>query len=190
MNPLLSILIPTLPIRKTKFDNLISQLELQIKEGNYQSVVEVISLLDNKEMTIGAKRNRMIEMSAGKYVCFVDDDDMVSPDYIEKIIGAINQYPDVITFCGRYFKDGVFQQDFTISLDVEHLDTPKHLYRKPHHLCPVKRYIAMDCPYPNINNGEDSAYSELLNRFLLTEYHIKAQIYDYLFSTKETETQK
>ena len=190
MQPLLSILIPTLESRADKFNSLMENLNFQIKMLQAESSVEVLSICDNKQVSVGFKRNKLIEMSEGKYVCFIDDDDAIAPNYVQLILNAITNNPDVVTFCGRYFVEGKFDRDFTISLYVTHEDTATHLYRKPHHLCPVKRYIALDCPYPNISNGEDYAYSLLLNKYLLTEYHIKDQIYDYLFSPTHTETQK
>ena len=46
------------------------------------SEVEVLTELDDGTRSIGEKRNALVESAGGEYVCFVDDDDMVSSDYV------------------------------------------------------------------------------------------------------------
>jgi len=41
-------------------------------------------------MTIGAKRNQLLHRAKGDYVAFVDDDDLVSSDYVNKVLSAVS----------------------------------------------------------------------------------------------------
>jgi glycosyltransferase involved in cell wall biosynthesis len=70
----LSILIPSLNERKKSLDVLKADIAKQV--GNRQ--VEILSLCDDRQMSIGQKRNMLLLQSMGEYVSFVDDDDTVS----------------------------------------------------------------------------------------------------------------
>lgn len=55
-------------------------------------------------------------------------------------------------------------------------------YRNPNHLNPVKKELAIQVPYKEINFGEDKDYSERLFPLLKTEVYISGIIYYYLYS--------
>ncbi len=62
-----SILIATVEGRAEKFTALRDHVQAQISDP---SEVEIVSLCDNKEMTIGAKRQRLLEMATGDILAF------------------------------------------------------------------------------------------------------------------------
>lgn len=75
---------------------------------------------------ISAARNKGIELAQGKYIGFVDNDDMVSPDYVEKLVSALVENNADMVQCGhrRVRPDGtilyeVHRKD-TIVLDNDH----------------------------------------------------------------------
>src|SRR5574341_337913 len=76
---LLSILVPTIPGREKKLASLLASLDAQVK---HRSDIELLVLRDNRSMTIGEKRNKMIALARGDYCVFVDDDDDVAADSI------------------------------------------------------------------------------------------------------------
>ena len=50
----------------------------------------------------GAARELGINSSSGNYICFIDADDDIEPDYFETFINAINEHqPDMV--CSNYF---------------------------------------------------------------------------------------
>jgi Glycosyl transferase family 2 len=51
--------------------------------------VELLYLLDNRRRSVGAKRNALLGAATGEYVSFVDDDDQVANDYVQKIYREI-----------------------------------------------------------------------------------------------------
>ena len=82
----LSILILTLPTRIDSYARLIKSLNLQVIQNNLINRVQILTLCDTKEISVGEKRNILLNKSCGKYVCFIDDDDLIAPDYLIKII--------------------------------------------------------------------------------------------------------
>jgi glycosyltransferase involved in cell wall biosynthesis len=44
-----------------------------------------------------ASRNKLVELSAGKYITFIDSDDLLFPDAVEELVKAIEKHgPDTI----------------------------------------------------------------------------------------------
>ena len=89
MQPLLSILIPTLRSRADKLSKLLNRLEFQ----RQTKPVQLLWIGDNKSITVGEKRNMLLAASKGEWVCFVDDDDEVSDRYLELILDTIKNNP-------------------------------------------------------------------------------------------------
>jgi len=183
----LSILIPSLEERKPKFEQLKAELANQMGKRN----VEVLSLSDNRQMSIGQKRNMLLTQSTGEYVSFVDDDDMVSPDYIEKILNALTKNPDCSSLTGEIvFSDG-YSRPFIHSLRyTQWIDDHegKVYYRPPNHLNAVRRAIAVQVGFPPWNSGEDRSFSMGIRHFLKKEEWIEGVIYNYKCSKTFEET--
>ena len=183
----LSILIPSLEERKPKLEQLKAELASQIGKRN----VEVLSLSDNRQMTIGQKRNMLLTQSTGEYVSFVDDDDMVSPDYIEKVLNALTKNPDCSSLTGEIvFSDG-YSRPFIHSLRyTQWIDDHegKVYYRPPNHLNAVRRAIAVQVGFPPWNSGEDRSFSMGIRHFLKKEEWIEGVIYNYKCSKTFEET--
>ena len=73
----LTIMIASLKAREDLLNRLLARL------GSNPSV-EILVEIDNGEMSIGNKRQLLLDKSQGKYVCYVDDDDMVVQNFCEK----------------------------------------------------------------------------------------------------------
>lgn len=152
----LSILIPTLENRKEQFKKISEELSRQIYK-RYDNDAIVIYHLDNKEKSVGQKRNELIAKATSDYVVFVDDDDRVAPDYVKTLLEATGSSADVITFKvevsinGEECKPCIYSKDFTEDKNLE-----THYERLPNHIMCVKRDIAKVVKFPEINNGEDN----------------------------------
>ena len=184
----LSILILTLPTRIDSYSNLIRTLNQQVIENNLLDKVQILSLCDTKEISVGEKRNILLNKSIGRYVCFIDDDDLIATDYLIKIISAISSNADVITFCGEYIENG---QTTPFSISTIHRGNYNHpniFYRLPNHLCPVKREIAVSCLFTDKNYGEDSDYAERINQHIKNEFHIQDKLYFYMYDSTNSQT--
>lgn len=184
----LSILILTLPTRIDSYARLIKNLNQQIIESNLIDRVQILSFCDSKEISVGEKRNILLNKSCGKYVCFIDDDDVVSSDYVIKLFSALNSNADAITFCGEYIESENITP-FSISMIHRgNYNHPNIFYRLPNHLCPVKREIALSCQFTDKNFGEDSDYSERINRYIKNEFHIQDKLYFYMYNSNTSQT--
>jgi len=183
----LSILIPTLPARIETLSMLIQRLNKQVIDFGLIDKVQILTLCDTKEYSVGAKRNKLLELSTGRYVCFIDDDDQISDKYLFEIIRAIQSNADVITFCGEYIENT--PQNFTISrMHQRNYTDGMNIYRLPNHLCPIKREIALQCLFTDKNYGEDSDYSDKINALIQSEYHIQEKLYYYIYNDALSQT--
>ena len=81
----LTVAIPTIVGRENLFDALKSFLCAQIIRDKLEGKIELIHLRDNKELSIGAKRQKLYEMAQGKFCVQIDDDDTVHPEYLRII---------------------------------------------------------------------------------------------------------
>jgi glycosyltransferase involved in cell wall biosynthesis len=174
----LSILIPTLIERKDSLQSLREELDRQVGKRN----VEVLHCADNRQMTIGQKRNMLLTQSSGEYVAFIDDDDLPSQDYIDKVLNALSKNPDCSSLTGEIvFSDG-YSRPFIHSLRYDRwIDDHegKIYYRPPNHLNAVRRSIAVQVGFPPWNSGEDRSFSMGIRHHLKTEEWIDGVIYNY-----------
>lgn len=184
--PVLTILIPTLECRAHFLRDLLTAIDVQLT-----SDVEVITLLDNGEQSVGEKRNRLVEMavaSGADYSVFVDDDDAIASDYVASILDAAKQRPDTITFNVRRFENGQTVGHQLCSLkhppgfSVQNPGTPFITWLcSPIHINPVRTELARQVKFPPINAGEDTAWQVELYPLLKSEVHIVAYLYDYRY---------
>jgi len=89
MTYLISILIPTLIERRNEFNIMIHDLYRQIEKHHLKDDVEIISICDDRSISLCEKRNTMQKLSSGKYFVHLDDDDEFSHDYCKRIINHI-----------------------------------------------------------------------------------------------------
>ena len=103
----LSILIPTVPVRKPLLDKLLSVLNKQLTDNNLENRVEILVFEDNFEYSVGKKRNVLYEKAKGKYVLILDDDDMVSDNFCIDICSVIEKHDvDQICFTQQQLEPG------------------------------------------------------------------------------------
>ena len=118
MKKKLSILIPSLHSRTDMFCELINVLHKQKTDE-----VEIISLIDDGEMSIGAKRNELVRVANGDYIAFVDDDDSISKNYIYNLLKGIEQGFDCCSLRGVITWDGERPELFEHSIKYKEWKT-------------------------------------------------------------------
>lgn len=182
----LSILICTVPSRmSTYLPKLLGRILPQATKD-----VEVLWLGDNKKRSVGEKRNNLLSLAQGEYVCFVDDDDDVTDDYVALILKGIAKGGDVVNFkvsCsvnGGKYKDVLYDARF--AKDKNFSD---HYERISNHLMVVKRELALKVGFPKINMSEDANYARRLKPLIKSQVFIDKVLYLYTFSNKISETQ-
>lgn len=153
--------------------------------------VEIIVYSDNKKITTGEKRNRLLKIAKGKYVIYIDDDDEVPNYYINELKKACDLDSDCFAINGKMTTDGQKEIKWRLSKDYDNVTIKENgvdvYLRKTNHITAVKRELALLAPFPNKSNAEDKGYSDALNPFLKTEYKIELPMYHYKFSTKNKE---
>lgn len=185
----LSILIPTLVERKMLFERLMIELEKQIIYCNASNVVEIVFLLDNRELSIGAKRNKLMAMANGDYICYFDDDDLPESNYLSLILKAIEESPDVICFNGNYINKNV-KIEWRLGLNLErktiynNLGQIERYEAPPNHIAVMRRELVSKYLFKDISFAEDSLWADeiKLNKVLKKEIKINEIIYNYVFT--------
>jgi hypothetical protein len=180
----LAILICHLPERHDKLKRLLNVLEPQIerfKDQVYYSVHD-----GGRALSTGSKRNQLIEQTQSEFFCAIDDDDMVPSYYVDEIVKAMNQNPDVITFKGVMTTNGARQEYWTIKLGSNYEEKNGHYYRWPNHIVPMKRELVRHIKFPDVWIQEDYIWSKKIHDLglLKTEIHIDKDLYHYQVESK------
>lgn len=177
--PELSILICSVAERYDNFAVSIQrQIYDQVNRLNNPQSVEVIVLTDNRQMTIGAKRNHLVNMASGRYTVFVDDDDEVSTDYVASLLDATASGADVLTFNLEYRLNGKKQR--VIRHSLSYTDDNRRGLNTPRHTSAVRRDIAVKLSFVESSYGEDSDWAKRLLRVAKTEHVVDRVLYVYL----------
>tara|TARA_R110000787_G_scaffold254737_1_gene360032 strand:- start:97 stop:747 length:651 start_codon:yes stop_codon:yes gene_type:complete len=100
MKYLISILIPTLIERKNEYGLMLHDLYRQVEKHNLKEKVEIISICDNRSISLCEKRNTLQKLCSGKYFMHLDDDDELSCDYCKTIIDHIEELDKEVDVIG------------------------------------------------------------------------------------------
>jgi hypothetical protein len=196
----LSILIATIPSRVERFTNLHNEINRQAEWINnvhaYPGTIEILTddspaFLDGGP-SIGSKRGELVKKATGKYLCFLDDDESISPNYLEVLYSLCRQDKDVCTFRNISKLDHFWMiVDMSLNHPENEQGTPHQMIkRKPWHISPVRSLYAKLHPFPDTNYGEDWEWFKLVLAHCETEAHTDAIIHQYNHSRKTSEADK
>ena len=159
-------------------------------------LVEIVTLEDDGTLMVGAKRNRLMDMAKGEYLCFFDDDDEPFGGYLRRILEALESRPDVVGIT-IFWTDQIFD---AVRLLVRSLDYQKFHWLvkndavtcgRPAHLNPTRSSIAKTVRFnENVIAGEDAEWSAAVACKLKTCVNIDEPIYWYNFQKQGTLTQR
>jgi len=212
--PLWSILIASVPSRKHQLSKLEDWIEMQILDRP----IELLTLYDNKRMSVGRKRNLLLDMAQGRYLSFIDDDDTVADNYVEKI------YETICDAYRLYNEDGTERATAIVGIDVfcfkqlcTHVQdgykercsySLKYAYEQgrdydlgtgdplqsgwwrglPSHTMVLRSELAKLCRFPEKNFGEDIDFCKQFAKIAKTEVQISETLYFYNMDLKRSET--
>jgi glycosyltransferase involved in cell wall biosynthesis len=186
----ISILIPTLNSRVHLFKEVLAQVQDQIAKTP-EIKVEVLWEADDGQLTLGAKRNVLMDRCSGKYHCFVDDDDVLAPYFLKTFVPMIQSGIDYdcASFVGAHYVRGRFVKLFNHSLIYkEWFETPERYYRCPSPMNLLKTSIVRQLRYRDIRNTEDHEFSMRLLRsgLLNKEFEVDPNrpLYHYIDGVK------
>jgi len=198
---LLSILIPITPDRrevsKALYDSIYFQTGIntyflleraeEIRRGkNVDNSIEVIEYMDNRELTIGEKRERLYKLANGLYSWQIDSDDNMVNYAVELILESTKQNPDCVTFRENCMMNGEY---YSSNHSLKYEDWADNFdgfdfVRTPFYKDVIKTEIARSVPFEHIRYGEDHAWARALKPHLQTEVHIDEEIYYYIHNSK------
>lgn len=187
---MLSILIATIQERQAQFTSLMKIFNHQLDRDGLRDNVEICFISDNKEISIGKKRQRLLEMAKGEWIVFFDDDDQPSNNYIKLIMEGIisDQDADCMGIHGTMTTNGRNPQTWCHVLgETWRNGNPgeKHTYyRNILHFNPVKRELALKAGFGNERYGEDKLYADRLNKYLTKQYMIESPLFHYQYSDR------
>jgi glycosyltransferase involved in cell wall biosynthesis len=195
---ILSVLIPTIPSRKEQFARLYDQIKKQADfiAVNWNETVEI--LFDDSPrfleggLSIGKKREALVRRAQGKYLCLLDDDDTIAPNYLQALVLLCKQGRDVCTF------RNISKLDYFWTVIDMKLHHPKNeqathegiVKRRPWHICPIKSHLAKKHLFADISYGEDWEWMEKILDECHTEATTDAIIHQYNFNSKQSEADK
>lgn len=192
MKPLLSILIPSIPSRfESHLLPLWKELQRQCNNPSYVSRVEILILCDNKQRSIGSKRQALLNLAQGEYIAFMDDDDKPNDKYIINFLYEVlpnSVKSDVITFNQDVSINGEpYPLTFRFGHEVNEEPNKDGFIRPPWHVCFWRRDVVQHCTFPDSNYGEDWAWAEQANKKAKTSHHIDEFMMTYVYDENVSE---
>lgn len=196
---ILSILIPSIPERIKMLNNLLGIFYRQIHDLNtLHPMLGTVEVLfdDSKKylhggLSIGKKREGLVQRATGKYLCFCDVDDLPAPNYIESLVRLCQKDKDVVTF--RNFTKTEFYWtviDMGLGNEDEQSSPDRIIKRNCWHICPIRSEIAKKHLFPDINYSEDSEWMRRVLSECHTEVHTDEILHSYQHSVKFSEADR
>ncbi len=176
-----SVLIPTIPGREQSLQSLLASIRDKVARLAPHLQVEYSVAFDNREKSIGRKRQELLQGARGKYMSFIDDDDDITDAYIEDLRDTIAGQYNVMRLRGQ-----IQQYTFTHSLE-NGLTSPMArgdvFLRPPNHLNPMLTDVAKLIPFGDATRGEDLDWTIRLAKrgFLEREYRSDPARIHYIY---------
>jgi hypothetical protein len=183
-----SILVATQASRTEFLKRLLRVLEPQVTR---HEEVELIVRVSNPEIGLGDNRQLLREQARGMYSNFVDDDDLVSPDYVARILPFLDGV-DYLSYEFQEYADGVPRPPTHVSLyHGTWYQDKAGLWRDIVHFCPVKTAMALLAPMEG-GWGEDTRWTNQMRNLevIQTEHHVDAVMHFLYFRSKKTDGAK
>lgn len=196
---MLSILIPSIPKRHDQLIALKVELRKQISYcravhpalGKIELLIDDSKTFLNGGLSIGKKRESLVKRAQAKYLCFLDDDESIAPNYVESLLRLCIEDKDVCSFRNVSKFDNYW---CVVEMSLEYYNAQagalEIVKRKPWHICPVRSEFAKQFDFLDSNYGEDWQWFEKVLTLCKTEAKTNAILHQYNFSDKKSEANK
>lgn len=193
---LLCVCIPTVVGREAQFEALFNKIGNQVRDLGLTKEIDCIVFKDNKEISIGLKRDKMYKLSKAYFTVQIDDDDDVPDDYIKTVYDTLIANPDVdcLGYIERVVMDGVtkyskISKEFADWADPSN-DARFNYYRTPFFKVPIKTSICQQVGVSDMRFGEDHDFARRIKPHLKTEVFIDKAMYYYTGTSLTAEQHK
>lgn len=177
-----SFLIPTIAGREASFHHLVATIHEKMRRLAAHIRYTIDVAFDNREMSVGMKRQNLLQAAKGKYTVFIDDDDDITDAYVEDLVQTIDGSYDVMRLRGQ-----IGPYTFTHSVENS-LSGPmargEVFIRPPNHLNPMLAYISKLIPFGDATRGEDLDWTIRLAKtgLLVREYKSDDSRVHYIYN--------
>jgi hypothetical protein len=155
------LLICTIPHRHGTLCELLADLDTQITALGTPGLVGAILYRDNLTVSYGDKTQALVHASEADYVSCIDDDDLLAPDGMRRIVGALAHVPDYVGFAVRWTKDGVPQIPVEHSLRHPRWENGADMLRRSvMHFNPIRREIALAGNWSGEHYGAEKRWGD------------------------------
>lgn len=170
--PLISIIVPAYNVEhyiEACLDSLLKQTYsnfeiIVIDDGSTDNTATVLQKFSHHQNIrlhhqvnsgISATRNQGLKLASGEFICFIDSDDYIAPNYLEALFAPFIQNPEIdITVCGY--------QEIHQTLTTKHQLQPKTL----------TGYAATKNFLINQQDFDILIWNKLYRKTLFTDHHI------------------
>ncbi len=178
----ISFLIPTIPGREASLNQLIDSIREKMTRIAPHTRYQIDIGFDNRETSIGMKRQGLVQNAKGKYVAFIDDDDSITDAYVEDMLQMIQGSYPVMRLRGQ-IGPYTFTHSLANSLNSSMARGDEFL-RPPNHLNPMMTDVAKLVHYRDAVRGEDLDWTIRMARsgFLTHEYSSHPSRIHYIYN--------
>lgn len=184
---LLSILIPSVPQHLALTTRLLDVLQ---KQDHPQ--VEVLLYYDNMRRPLACKRNNLMDQARGKFLCHIDDDDLVADDFVATLLPECEHDVDLIAYDADCSLNGAPPFRVFTCLGAEN-EQPKHLpfgkysdiVRTPWTWCLWHSDLARECRYPErYDPVEDASFLNQALPRVTTHRKVNKVLYHHFYNAQ------
>jgi hypothetical protein len=190
--PTWAILIPTIGQRRDLFLRLMDRLLPQLDA--HAGRVRVLAWFNHGQPMLGDLRDQLMLDAGTDYVSFIDDDDLVSEDYVAEIVKALTSKPDHVGFRLEFTTNGRGREIVEHSLKWGRWGRSADgmLFRDFTHIDPIRRELAIKGSFRTIrpHHAEDRQWVKSVRGTLHSEEFIPKVLYHYLWDERVTAWQR
>lgn len=178
----ISFLIPTIPGRETSLMRLVGSIHEKMGRIAPHLRYRIDLNFDNRETSVGMKREYLVQHSEGMYSAFIDDDDDITDEYVQDLVETIRGKYPVMRLRGR-----IDPYTFTHSIENS-LTSPmardEVFLRPPNHLNPMMTDVAKMIHFNDAVRGEDLDWTIRMakTKFLTHEYKADDARIHYIYN--------
>lgn len=183
--PTWTILVPTLGQRAALFERLMGALLPQLDP--YEGRARVVAWWNNGDPPLADLRQAMVQGVTTDYVSFFDDDDEPAPDFVAKVMAALESRPDYVGWQTAYSSNGV--DHGLVDHSLRHgawreIKNPYQLLRDITHINPMRTDVAKRGDFRKkgrAGRAEDRPWVDQIRatHALKTEVYIPEPMYFY-----------